>query len=263
MSRVDGLGGSLRTGAQATRAAAQRARFRAWAARLDVELRRRGGRLLLDAPHGLAFEAAPRVRAVMLGEGNGTFTLRIGRGVRLGADVHLEVWTGGTNVLALGEETELLDGVRLLLRSGSIEIGPRTLIRDYSVLKSEGKLEIGAHSQVSYHSVIHCRESVCLGDRVIMAERVTIVDSEKDRDGSDTPTVEGPLRVAPVRLERNVFVAAGSVIAHGAHVASNATVAANSVVRGGDYPGGWVIGGAPAKPLRQLGDEPRPSGAER
>jgi acetyltransferase-like isoleucine patch superfamily enzyme len=242
----------VRAAARQARSGWQRARFRAWAARLDVELRRRGGRLVLDAPHGLEFESPPRIRAVMSGEGDGTLTLRIGRGVRLGHDVHLEAWAQGTNALELGDDSTVLDSVRLLLRSGSIAIGARTNIRDFSVLKSEGRLEIGADSQVSYHSVLHCRESVSLGDRVIMAERVTVVDSEKDRDGSDFPLVDRPLRIAPVTLERGVFVAAGAVIAHGSRVGRNATVAANSVLTGGDYPAAWVIGGAPAKPLKPM-----------
>jgi acetyltransferase-like isoleucine patch superfamily enzyme len=242
----------VRAAGRQARSGWRRARFRVWAARLDLELRRRGGRLVLDAPHGLEFDSPPRIRALMTGEGDGTLVLRVGKGVRLGRDVQIEVWAQGTNTLELGDDSYMLDGVRLLLRSGSIVVGARTNIRDYAVLKSEGRLEIGADSQVSYHSVLHCRESVSLADRVIMAERVTIVDSEKDRDGSDEAMVDRPLRVAPVTLERGVFVAAGAVIAHGSHVGRNATVAANAVLAGGDYPGAWVIGGAPAKPLKAL-----------
>lgn len=239
----------MRTAARGARAAWQLARCRAWAARLDLELRRRGGRLELDAPHGFVFDSPPRIRALMAGDGAGILKFRIGRGVRLGSDVQLEVWAKGSNMLELDDDSCILDGVRILLRSGSIAIGARTNVRDYSVLKSEGLLDIGADSQVSYHSVLHCRERVSLGDRVIMAERVTIVDSEKNRDGTDKPLVDQPLRVAPVTLERGVFVAAGAVITHGSRVGRNATVAANAVLTGGEYPAGWVIGGAPATPL--------------
>src|SRR3954447_13563779 len=237
----------MRGPARALRAWARRVRFRAWAGRLDFELRRRGARLVLDAPHGLTFDSPPRIRAVMTGAGDGIFRLRVGRGVHLGHDVHFEFWAGGTNALELGDDSLILDGARLLFRSGSIRVGARTNIRDYSVLKSQGLLEIGADAQVSYHSVIHCREHVALEDRVIMAERVTIVDSEKDRDGGDEPTVVRPLRIAPVTIGRNVFVAAGAVIACGSRVGRNSTVGANAVLTGGDYPAGWVIAGAPAR----------------
>jgi acetyltransferase-like isoleucine patch superfamily enzyme len=55
-----------------------------------------------------------------------------------------------------------------------------------------------------------------------------------------------------VTIDRNVFVAAGAVITAGSHVGRNSTVAANAVLTGGDYPPGWVIGGAPARPLKAL-----------
>lgn len=241
--------------ARSARAAWEAARFRTWTAALDLALRRRGGRLELDAPHGLTFDSFPRVTALMVGEGDATFRLRVGRRVRLGRDVRLELWALGTNVLDLDDDSYLLDGVRVLLRSGAVTVGARTGVRDYSVLKSEGRLTIGADSQVSYHSTIHCRREVSLDDRVIMAERVTIVDSEKDRDGSDAPTVDGPLRIEPVALGRNVFVAAGAVIGHGSRVGRNSTVAANAVLTGGDYPPGWVIAGAPASAVKELGAE--------
>ena len=208
---------------------------------------------MLDAPHGLRFDGPPRIRAVMQGEGDGTLTLRIGRRVSVGRDLHVEIWAQGTNVLELGDDTSILDGVRVLLRSGTIRLGARNLVRDYSVLKSEGVLEIGADSQVSYHSVIHCREQVELADRVMMAERVTIIDSEKVRDGSGMPIVEGPLRIGPVALSRNVYVGAGVVITHGSRVGENSTVAAGAVLAGGEFPGGWVIGGVPAAALRPIG----------
>jgi carbonic anhydrase/acetyltransferase-like protein (isoleucine patch superfamily) len=243
----------MRASARAARAVWQRLRFRLWVARLDIHVRRRGGRVILDAPYGIWFDSPPRIRAVMAGEGDGTLTMRIGRGVRVGRDLQIEVWALGTNVLELGDDAYVLDGVRVLLRSGTVAIGARTNVRDYAVLKSQGRLEIGADSQVSYHSVIHCHNRVTLAERVIMAERVTIVDSEKRRDGSDEPTVERPLRVAPVSVERNVFVAAGAVIAAGSHIGRNSTVAANAVLTGGTYPGGWVIAGAPAHAVKPLG----------
>jgi acetyltransferase-like isoleucine patch superfamily enzyme len=236
------------------RSAWRRARTKAWTAWVDVELRRRGGRLVLDRG-GMELETLPRIRPLMKGTGEGTLTLRIGPRVKLGRDVQIEVWAEGTNVLEIGEDTIVHDGARLLLRGGTISIGPRTTVRDFAVLKSEGVLSVGADAQVSYHSLLHCRDRVSVGDRVIMAERVTIVDSEKDRDGSDRPTVDGPLRVAPVVLERNVFVGAGAVIGHGSRVGRNATVGANAVLTGGDYPAGWVIVGAPAAAVRPLADK--------
>src|SRR3954452_19293187 len=103
--------GRLRSLAASARDAAKRARFRAWAAHLDIQLRRSGGRLVLDAPHGLEFDAPPALKVSMRGEGEGTLTLRIGRNVTIGRNVLLEVWAPGTNVLELHDDSYVLDGV--------------------------------------------------------------------------------------------------------------------------------------------------------
>src|SRR5436190_1871820 len=166
----------LRTFAASARDAALQARFRLWAAHLDVELRRRGGRLVLDAPHGLRFDAPPHLKAVM----------------------------------------------------------PREEV------------------SVCYGSVVHCTERIELHDFVGTGERVTMIDSEKRHDGSDTHFLRQPLRVEPVVVGRNTFVAANAVITHGSRIGPNAVVAAGPVLTGGDYPGGHTLAGAPAKPVRQL-----------
>ncbi len=234
-------------------AAYRHVRFRLWAARLGLELRLRGARLVLDAPHGARLDAPLHLKLVNRGEGGRTLTLRFGRDVHFGRNVQLEVWVGGTNELAVGDGAYVLDGVRLSLRGGRIDLGPLANVRDYAVLKSQGELIVGRHVAISYGDVLHCTERLELADLVGMAERVTIIDSEKSVDGSDTHFLAQPLRVAPVRIERNVFVAAGAVITLGSHVGENAVIAAGAVLTGGEYPARWIIGGAPARPLRELG----------
>jgi acetyltransferase-like isoleucine patch superfamily enzyme len=238
--------------AAAGRDAVKQARFRAWAARLDLELRRRGGRLALDAPHGISFDAPPHLKIVMNGEGDGTFVLRAGRNVSIGRNVLLEVYSTGTNRLDLGDDSYILDGVRVLLRSGSIVLGPRSNLRDYVQVKSEGDLILGEEVSVCYGSVIHCTERIELHDLVGTGERVTMIDSEKRHDGSDTHFLRQPLRVDPVVVGRNTFVAANAVITHGSRVGPNAVIAAGAVLTGGDYPGGHIIAGAPAAAVKAL-----------
>lgn len=249
----------LRSAAASARDAAHAARFRLWTTRLDLELRRRGGRLVLDAPHGLRFDAPPHLKIAMSGEGDGTLTLRIGRNVTIGRGVLLEVWAPGTNVLELHDDSYILDGARVLLRSGSIVLGPRSNLRDYVQVKSQGDLVLGEEVSVCYGSVIHCTERVELHDLVGTGERITIIDSEKRHDGSDTHFLRQPLRVAPVVIGRNTFIAANAVITHGSRVGPNAVIGAGAVLTGGDYPGGWILAGAPAKPVKQLPKAAQPA----
>jgi acetyltransferase-like isoleucine patch superfamily enzyme len=242
----------LRSAARTVRDAARTARFRAWAAHLDLELRRRGARLVLDAPHGLAFDSPPRLKVFMRGEGDATFTLRVGRGVTIGRDMTIELWAGGTNVLELGDDSYAMNGVILHMRCGRIEVGPRSNLRDYSMLKTKGDLILGDEVSVGAMSVLHCTERLELHDYVCTGERVTVIDSEKRHDGSDVHFLRQGLRVAPVVIERNVFVAANAVITHGSRVGRNSVVGAGAVLTGGEYPPSSLIVGSPATAVRTL-----------
>jgi acetyltransferase-like isoleucine patch superfamily enzyme len=188
----------------------------------------------------------------MQGEGVGTLTLRVGRNVTIGRNVLLEVWAPGTNVLELQDDSYILDGVRVMLRSGRIVLGPRSNLRDYVQVKSEGDLILGDEVSVCYGSLLHCTERIELHDLVGTGERVTMIDSEKRHDGSDTHFLRQPLRVAPVIVGRNTFVAANAVITHGSRIGPNAVIAAGAVLTGGDYPGGHILAGAPARAVKQL-----------
>jgi len=230
-----------------------RARFAAWTAYLRAQLRRRGARLVVDAPHGARMDGFPHVRVERLGQGDATTVLRLGRGVSLGRATHLDLWAGGTNELALGDGAYLMHGVRLQLRGGTIALGAHTHVRDGAVLKSAGELRVGREVTVSWGDVLACTERIEVGDLVGLGERVTITDSDHTHDGSaDNHYLRQPLRVTPVRLGRNVLVSAGAVVLRGAVVGDGAVVAANAVVGAGEHPGGTLLAGAPAKPVKAL-----------
>lgn len=247
------MGKGVRGYALAARGSVRRARFEAWIARLRADLRIHGARLIVDAPHGLVFDDPPFLRIKRGGaEGDATFTLRVGRGVTFGRGVELEIWAGGTNVLELGDHAFVMDHAHVSLRGGSIRLGPHASIRTSSIVKSEGELSLGLYCGVSYFCVVHCAERIELHDYAGAADRVTIVDSEKLIDGGDTYFLEQPLSTKPVVVERNTFIASNAVLTAGTHIGPNSVVGANAVLTGKEYPGGWIIGGIPAKPIRPL-----------
>lgn len=237
---------------RAAGAVARRVRFRRFVARLRRELRTHGARLVLDAPEGARLEAVPRIDVRPDGEGDATFTLRVGHYVRIGPDLRLEIWAGGTNTLELGDGCSLLHDVQLQLHAGAIRLGHGAAVREHCVLKSAGELALGRHTILGHGVLLHCEERLELHDHVGLAERVTILDSDHVLDGSDTWFMSQPVRVAPTVLERNVFAAANAVITRGARIGPNAVVGANAVVRGGEHPGGWLIAGAPARAVTPL-----------
>jgi acetyltransferase-like isoleucine patch superfamily enzyme len=229
-----------------------RARFAVWTAWLRLQLRRRGARLLLDAPHGARIEGWPHVDVQARGSGEAILTLRIGRGVSLGRALHLDMWAAGTNRLELGDGVTFLHGVRIQLRGGSVALGAHTHVRDGAVLKSEGELRVGEAVLISFADVLACTERIAIGDRCGLGERVSITDSDHTHDGSDSHWQRQPLRVTPVRLGRNVLVSANAVVLRGTLIGDNAVVGAGAVVAGGEHPGGWLYTGVPAKPAKRL-----------
>lgn len=230
---------------------AQRIRFELWSARLRARLRRRGATLVVEgrAP----FSGAPRVQLLELGDGGATTTLRLARGVHLGRDMELVLWTRGTNELALAEGAYFQRGVRVELRGGRVALGPHTHVRDGSVLKSAGDLVLGEEVTVSFGDVLACSERISIGDRCGLGERVTVTDSDHTHDGSAEHYLRQPLRIAPVGLGRNVLVSANAVILRGAEIGDNAVVAAGAVVGRGEHPGGHLLAGAPAVAVKRLG----------
>ena len=228
----------------------QRLRFELWAARLRARLRRAGATLRIEgrAP----FDGPPHVKLMALGEGGATTTLRLAPGAHLGRDLELVLWTRGDNVLDVGEGAYLQNGVRVELRGGRIALGAHSHVRDGAVLKSQGELEIGREVTVSFGDVLACTERIEIGDLCGLGERVTITDSDHTHDGTDHHYLEQPLRIAPVRLGRNVLVSANAVILRGAVVGENAVVAAGAVVGRGEHPGAHLLAGVPAQPVKPL-----------
>jgi acetyltransferase-like isoleucine patch superfamily enzyme len=219
-----------------------------------MAVRRKGGRLVLDAPHGARLKRAPRLEIGSSGDGDGTFRLRIGRDVAIGRDLSIRLHARGTNALVIGDGTVLQDGVRLWLFSGRIAIGRNVILRDQAVLKSGGELSLGDLVRIGYSTVVHCHEHVDLAERVVLADQITVVDSDHVHDGTDTWFMKQPVRASPVGIARNTLVGANTVITRGARLGTNAVVAAGAVVREGDYPDGWLVAGVPAKPIRELDD---------
>jgi acetyltransferase-like isoleucine patch superfamily enzyme len=214
-------------------------------------------RVEIEAPWRVDFRGAPRLRITDAGRG-GTLRIKVGRDARIEDGVRMQVQAGGVNELELGERVVLQDGTRLWLTGGAIRLGKGTILRDGCTLKSGGELVVGEFVRIGSASVVHCSERIELADRSGYADCVVIVDVDHPHDGSDTWFLDLPDISTPVLIGRNTMVAALVLITRGAVVGPNAQIAGSSVVMKGDHPGGWLIAGTPARPVRELG--PRPTG---
>ena len=236
-----------------------------WLLRLRLELRRHGARLRVEGWRGVRMLEQPRIRTNPLGAGGGVTTIRLSPEVMIGYGVIVEIYAHGDNRLELDRASRVYEGARIELRGGSIQVGERCMIHDHAVIQSDGELVLGKDTRVSYGSCLHCSERIELGDHTTLAANVTIADCNHPQEGTDAPPMSTPLVKDPVLIARNVWITSGSVVLMGTRIGRNSVVAANSVVRGGEYPRGFLIAGAPAKPIKELDPLPgrrfRPTGS--
>lgn len=156
----------------------------------------------------------------------------------------------------IGKGTYVANGVEFKATDGgSISIGRNCQIQAGAVLVAKsGRLVIGDNSFVGWGTIICANEQLLIGDDCLIAEHVTI------RDQNHGTNIElGSFRLqrqltAPITINSNVWIGAKSTILSGVSIGRNSVVAANAVVTK-DVVESSIVGGVPAKLLRNLGGD--------
>ena len=215
-----------------------------------------GIRLEVRLGEGVVFVRAPFLLAGVEPPGTpGSLTVRLGDRVRFAPGVIIEAEPGKDSVLEIGAGTRIGANTHFHLRGGSVRIGASSEVRDGCVLKtSGGAIELADRCFMSYGCVLHATERVVMEERVALGERVTLVDSGHDTDGSDLHWAVQGVPTEPVVLGANTLVFANAVITMGAHVGANSQVAAGALVRG-EHPEGALLAGVPARVVKSLADD--------
>jgi len=234
----------------------RRLQLKVWAARATTRMKWVGIRFQASFGDGVVFVRNPFVLAGVRPPGEpGSLTLRFGHRVRLAPGVIIEAEPGTHSVLEIGTGTRVGANTHFYLRGGSVRVGSSCEIRDGCVLKtSGGDIEIADRCFMSYGCVVHATERVEVQERVVLAERVTVVDSSHDTDGSDMHWALQPAPAAPVVVEANTVVYANAVVTMGSRVGANSQVGAGAVVRG-EYPDGVLLAGVPAEVVKSLDED--------
>ena len=194
----------------------------------------------------------------------------LGQSLRLAAArLRYPALTAGRGVtLAAGTLVRVTDGGRMRLGEG-VSIG-----RGTAVICRRGTVAIGRGSFIGEHAMICGIEEVTIGERCLIAERVTIRDQNHgtERPGASAATgslatepatepaidyADQPAVAAAVRIGRNVWIGAGAIVVAGVRIGDDAVIAAGAVVTRDVAPGGRV-GGVPARPLSSSQRSPAP-----
>ena len=112
---------------------------------------------------------------------------------------------------------------------------------DVQVFKG-GTLTLGS-SFINSDCKIRCHESISIGDDCAISHDVTIMDSNAHK-------MNGSANTRPVAIGNHVWIGTRVTILSGVHVGDGAVIAAGAVVTS-DVPQGALVGGVPARVLKE------------
>jgi len=168
--------------------------------------------------------------------------------------------------LKLGPRSRLKPGTRIkpfhALQATTGTVLTVELERDNSIgagtlFQGTGHIRMGARSFCGEGSVFGCNQSITIGKDVMIAQYVTLRDTDHVFDRTDIPMIDQGVASAPVVVEDDVWLGHGVVILKGVTVGSGAVVAAGAVVTV-DVPPYAIMGGIPARQIgsrKPVGDE--------
>jgi acetyltransferase-like isoleucine patch superfamily enzyme len=111
-------------------------------------------------------------------------------------------------------------------------------------------LVIGDRTVIGTRSGLVAHESIEIGDDVWCGQEVYVTDANHGFEDLDVPIGRQMGRHQPVRIGSGTWIGHGAVVLPGAQIGRHVVVAAGSVVRG-EIPDHSVIGGVPARVIRQ------------
>lgn len=133
---------------------------------------------------------------------------------------------------------------RILIRClGSNRIGRGT------ILQGTGVITFGKRSFCGEYCVFGCNSSVDIGEDVMIAQAVTIRDTDHAISDLERPMRQQGIVTLPVVIEDDVWIGHGAAILKGVHIGRGAIVAAGAVVTK-DVPDYGIVGGVPARLLK-------------
>ena len=160
--------------------------------------------------------------------------------------------------IRLGHGSYLDENVYLHASPAGIEIGANTIVMHGAVLHvynfrdlPHSGIRIGEDSLVGEYSVIRGQGGVTIGNRVYTSPFTQIIAVNHIFDDPSRSFVEQGITAEGIEIEDDVWLGAGAIITDGVHVGKGAVVAAGAVVTK-DVPPHTVVGGVPARVIRQI-----------
>jgi acetyltransferase-like isoleucine patch superfamily enzyme len=163
------------------------------------------------------------------------------------------------SLIRLGQGSYLDEGVYIHACPAGVEIGPNTLVMHGAVLHvynfrnlPQSGIRIGRDSLIGEYTVIRGQGGVTVGDRVYTSPHTQIMAVNHVFDDPGRPFIEQGITARGIVIEDDVWLGSAAVITDGVRIGRGAVVAAGAVVTH-DVPPHTVVGGVPARVLREVG----------
>lgn len=120
-----------------------------------------------------------------------------------------------------------------------------------NVRNKDSKIVIGRNCQICNHfTAVSEGEGIEIGDNVLIGTSVTLMDSDF-HEIDPSRRIGGNPKMGKVTLADNVWIGDRVTILKGTSIGENSVVAAGAVVSG-EFPANVVIGGVPARVIREI-----------
>lgn len=169
--------------------------------------------------------------------------------------------------IRLAAGSYLDEGVYIHACPAGVSIGPDTLVMHGAILHvynfrnlPHAFIRIGRDSLIGEYTVIRGQGGVSIGDRVYTSPHCQIIAVDHVFDDPQRSFVEQGITARGITIEDDVWIGAGAIVTDGVTIGRGAVIAAGAVVTA-DVAPHTVVGGVPARPLRQVGEPSREAGS--
>ena len=155
-----------------------------------------------------------------------------------------------TGFVFLGRRVELYArrGYGQLVVGRWVHIGDENRVRCH-----EGVLTLGDKAVLGRDNTINCYLDIEVGASTLISDWVYICDFDHVTEDLDVPIKDQGIVKSPVRIGADTWIGVKATVLRGAFIGRGSVVAAHSVVRDGEYPDLAILGGTPARVLKDRG----------